>query len=122
MVIARKGIRDYLTTVMYYELFIAISYLEDIDNINTELKIRRQSTIEALWSSRHDVTRAITSAPPRAGYTNASRDRSPSSRLPVLPTHLPLPSRFYPKPQYFPYQNFTFSHLPIMNLWRSGPN
>ena len=23
--------------------------------------------------------------------------------------------------QYFPYQNFTFSHLPIMNLWRSGP-
>ena len=22
--------------------------------------------------------------------------------------------------QYFPYQNFTFSHLPIMNLWRSG--
>ena len=23
--------------------------------------------------------------------------------------------------QYFPYQNFTFSHLPIMNLWRSSP-
>ena len=23
--------------------------------------------------------------------------------------------------QYFPYQNFTFSHLPLMNLWRSGP-
>ena len=21
--------------------------------------------------------------------------------------------------QYFPYQNFTFSHLSIMNLWRS---
>ena len=24
--------------------------------------------------------------------------------------------------QYFPYQKFTFSHLPIMNLWRCGPN
>ena len=23
--------------------------------------------------------------------------------------------------QYFSYQNFTFSHLPLMNLWRSGP-
>ena len=23
--------------------------------------------------------------------------------------------------QYFPYQNYTFSHLPIKNLWRSGP-
>ena len=22
--------------------------------------------------------------------------------------------------QYFPYQNFTFSHLPLMNLWRSS--
>ena len=22
--------------------------------------------------------------------------------------------------QYFPYQNFTFSHLLIMNLWRAG--
>ena len=23
--------------------------------------------------------------------------------------------------QYFPYQNFTFSRLPLINLWRSGP-
>ena len=23
--------------------------------------------------------------------------------------------------QYFPHQNFTFSHLPIMNLCRSSP-
>ena len=23
--------------------------------------------------------------------------------------------------QYFPYQIFTFSHLPVMNLWRFRP-
>ena len=50
-----------------------------------------QGTIKALWRSRHDVTRVITGAPPRADYTNPSRDRYPSSRLPILPTHLPLP-------------------------------
>ena len=119
-IIVRKGYLGLLTTVMYYEPFIAIitiynPNLQFVKKISIILIYETEfwnwkGIIGVLWRSRYIVTRVITGASPQAGYMNASRDRSPSYSLRFYPliSHSRSPPGFIQIPRDGRLVNFSY--------------